>query len=172
MLTDKQFLRYQRQLSLAELGEEGQQKLLNSRVLIVGCGGLGNVVAPYLVGAGIGQVIIADGDRLELHNLHRQICYHETQIGHNKAELLARHLRELNSEVRVRVIAPVVGMIANGQALIARHALVGSAHFPANQLLRFDGKSMNWQNLQLHQDKVCPVCRVSSPAQQKEPQPC
>ncbi|WP_200854703.1 HesA/MoeB/ThiF family protein, partial [Klebsiella pneumoniae] len=52
MLTDKQFLRYQRQISLAELGEEGQQKLLNSRVLIVGCGGLGNVVAPYLVGAG------------------------------------------------------------------------------------------------------------------------
>lgn len=45
MLTDKQFLRYQRQISLAELGEEGQQKLLNSRVLIVGCGGLGNVVA-------------------------------------------------------------------------------------------------------------------------------
>ncbi|WP_200854355.1 ThiF family adenylyltransferase, partial [Klebsiella pneumoniae] len=86
-------------------GEEGQQKLLNSRVLIVGCGGLGNVVAPYLVGAGVGQVIIADSDRLELHNLHRQICYHEAQIGHNKAELLARYLRELNSEVRVRVIA-------------------------------------------------------------------
>lgn len=62
-------------------------------------------------------------------------------------------------------------MIANGQALITLHALVGSAHFPANQLLRFDGKSMNWQSLQLHQDKVCPVCRVSSPVQQKEPQP-
>ncbi|GHW71110.1 TPA: thiazole biosynthesis adenylyltransferase ThiF [Vibrio cholerae] len=258
MLTDKQFLRYQRQISLAELGEEGQQKLLNSRVLIVGCGGLGNVVAPYLVGAGVGQVIIADSDRLELHNLHRQICYHEAQIGHNKAELLARHLRELNSEVRVRVIArevdelilnleinqvdlvldcsdnlptrhainracyaaqrplisgavigweghlmafdyrqstpcyqcvvpdmaerqrcsdrgvigPVVGMIGNGQALIALHALMGSAHFPANQLLRFDGKSMNWQSLQLHPDKVCPVCSVSSPAQPKEQQPC
>lgn len=100
MLSDQLFLRYQRQISLAEVDHIGQQKLINARILMVGCGGLGCVVAPYLVGAGIGSLTIADGDELEIHNLHRQIIYREEQLGGNKAELLAQHLRLLNSNVR------------------------------------------------------------------------
>ncbi|MCE7610459.1 ThiF family adenylyltransferase, partial [Vibrio fluvialis] len=59
MLSDEQFVRYQRQISLTEIGELGQQKLLNGRVLVVGCGGLGTAAAQYLAAAGVGHLVIA-----------------------------------------------------------------------------------------------------------------
>ena len=101
MLTDDQLLRYSRQILLADIDVDGQEKLAASRVLIVGAGGLGNPAALYLAGAGVGELVIADGDSLETSNLHRQVGFREAQQGNNKARALAAQLVALNSEVEV-----------------------------------------------------------------------
>ena len=88
---------------LAELGEEGQKRLQGATVLIVGAGGLGSAVAPYLAGAGVGTLIVADSDTVSLSNLHRQILYSEEETGQRKAECAARRLRKLNSGITVEV---------------------------------------------------------------------
>ncbi len=98
---DKDTRRYMRQTSLAEVGEDGQQKLLDSAVLIVGAGGLGVPASLYLAGAGVGRIGILDDDTICLTNLHRQVIYTEKDIGKPKAEQLARHLKQLNSDVDV-----------------------------------------------------------------------
>lgn len=97
--------RYMRQEVLSEIGEEGQHILSQTHVAVVGCGGLGVVVAPYLAGAGIGEITLIDHDNVELSNLHRQVIYKESDIGSNKAELLANHLQSLNSEIVVKSFA-------------------------------------------------------------------
>jgi len=95
--------RYQRQTSLRELGLKGQQQLANARVVIVGCGGLGSVAAPYLAGAGVGSLTLIDGDTPDVTNLHRQVFYHTDATDRTKAEVLADHIRLLNPEVAVTV---------------------------------------------------------------------
>ncbi len=79
--------RYSRQTMLAEIGEEGQRRLLASSVLIVGLGGLGAAVATYLTGAGVGRIGLCDPDRVSLSNLQRQVLYTEQQIGMPKVGL-------------------------------------------------------------------------------------
>jgi adenylyltransferase/sulfurtransferase len=76
---------YSRQLILPQLGPSGQQKLQDSRVLVIGAGGLGCAVLPYLAAAGIGTIGIIDGDVIAASNLHRQLLYTEKQIGLSKA---------------------------------------------------------------------------------------
>jgi adenylyltransferase/sulfurtransferase len=93
---------YSRQMALKEVGVAGQGKLRAARVLVVGCGGLGVPVISYLAGAGIGELILVDGDQLEASNLHRQTMYALTDIGAPKAELAAARVRALNPEVIVR----------------------------------------------------------------------
>ena len=91
--------RYARQLPI--IGLEGQKKLSQARVLIVGAGGLGNIVAPYLVAAGLGELCIADHDKVERSNLQRQIYFDESMLGKNKAQCLQERLQALNPTVRV-----------------------------------------------------------------------
>lgn len=79
--------RYQRQQQLPEIGAGGQKLLGASRVVIVGCGALGSVVAMYLAGAGVGEIVIADFDTLDVSNLHRQVFYAEADTGKPKVEL-------------------------------------------------------------------------------------
>ncbi len=95
------FNRYLRQTSLPEIGEEGQEWLRRSRVLIVGAGALGSVVGMYLAGAGVGQITVADFDTVSVSNLHRQIAYTEADVDASKADTLAARLRSINSEVNV-----------------------------------------------------------------------
>ena len=80
--------RYKRNILLPEVGEEGQKKLAESRVLVVGAGGLGSPVSLYLAAAGVGTIGIADFDRVDVSNLQRQILYREQDIGKAKAELV------------------------------------------------------------------------------------
>ncbi len=87
---------YARQVRLSEIGREGQSKLSDSRILVVGAGGLGCAALQYLAGAGIGHIGIADGDLLEEHNLHRQILFDHRDIGQPKARLAVRRLKGLN----------------------------------------------------------------------------
>ena len=101
MLSDDELLRYSRQILLPEIDLAGQEKLRAASVLIVGAGGLASPAALYLAGAGVQRLLIADGDTLEISNLHRQIGFREADIGSNKAQALADHLGALNADVEI-----------------------------------------------------------------------
>lgn len=94
-------LRYARQTCLPQLGEGGQKKLANAKVLIVGVGGLGSPVALYLAAAGVGQMGLVDEDRIEIHNLQRQILYDTYYLGRPKVEIAAEKLADLNAEIKI-----------------------------------------------------------------------
>lgn len=96
---------YSRQMALREVGTEGQRKLRSASVLVVGAGGLGVPVLQYLAGAGVGEIGVVDGDRLEPSNLHRQTWYALADCGQSKALLAARRIQALNPEVRVETHA-------------------------------------------------------------------
>src|SRR5262245_43472882 len=98
--------RYSRQMRFPPLGEEGQKRLLASRVTICGCGALGTVLANHLVRAGVGHVRIVDRDFIETHNLQRQILFDECDVAENlpKAEAAARKLRRINSGVTIEAV--------------------------------------------------------------------
>ena len=93
--------RYRRQIILKEFGKEGQQKLLEAKVLIIGAGGLGCPVLQYLAAAGIGTIGIVDDDVVALNNLHRQVLYSVNDIGLSKAETAAQVLRQINPEIKI-----------------------------------------------------------------------
>jgi molybdopterin-synthase adenylyltransferase len=101
MLTEKEVRRYDRQMMIKDFGEEGQEKLKKSRVLLAGAGGLGSAVAFYLAAAGIGHLRIVDQDQVELSNLNRQILHWETDIGRAKVESAGEKLTKLNREITI-----------------------------------------------------------------------
>ena len=80
-LTDDDIERYSRNIILPEIGGDGQSKLLNSRVLLIGVGGLGSPLLMYLAASGIGNITIVDSDKVELSNLQRQVIHNMDQIG-------------------------------------------------------------------------------------------
>ncbi|MCL1925640.1 MAG: TOMM precursor leader peptide-binding protein [Syntrophorhabdaceae bacterium] len=101
--SDKNSIRYDRNIRLAELGRQGQERLFRSSVLVVGAGGLGSPVLLYLAAAGIGRIGIMDGDRLELTNLNRQVVHKDASIGRWKAESSAETLRAFRPDLAVDV---------------------------------------------------------------------
>ncbi len=103
-MSDEQLLRYSRQILVAGFDVAGQQKLLQSKVLIVGMGGLGSPVALYLAAAGVGELWLADGDDVDVSNLQRQIAHGETDVGRPKAASAADRVRALNSGCVVNTI--------------------------------------------------------------------
>lgn len=96
---------YARQIKLPGFGAEGQRKLAAARVLVIGAGGLGCPALQYLAAAGVGTLRIADGDRVEASNLHRQILFGASDIGRNKAEAAADRLRDLNPHISLQALA-------------------------------------------------------------------
>lgn len=100
-LTAEQRERYARHLMLGEVGEEGQAKLLGGRVLVIGAGGLGSPAAIYLAAAGVGTIGIADGDRVELSNLQRQILHGTGDIGRLKVESARRTIAAITPDSQV-----------------------------------------------------------------------
>ncbi len=96
---------YKRQEVLKELGEVGQRRLKNSKVLIAGIGGLGSISSLYLALAGVGRLILVDRDVVDVSNLHRQVLYSFNDVRLPKVEAAARRLKELNPEVEVEAIA-------------------------------------------------------------------
>lgn len=103
MLNDHEFMRYSRQLLLEDVSSEGQQKLKDSKVLIVGLGGLGSPASLYLAGAGVGELWIADHDDLHISNLQRQVLYNTQDINQSKAQLAAARLKQLNPHTKTRI---------------------------------------------------------------------
>jgi molybdopterin/thiamine biosynthesis adenylyltransferase len=104
MMDDQQLLRYSRQIMLPHCDIDGQQKLLDSQVLIVGAGGLGCPAAMYLTAAGVGQINIYDDDVVELSNLQRQIAHHTDDIGLEKVISTQHTLKSLNPDIKVVAI--------------------------------------------------------------------
>ncbi|NCF18080.1 MAG: molybdopterin-synthase adenylyltransferase MoeB [Haliea sp.] len=104
MLSDEQLLRYNRQILLHDFDVAGQERLQQSSVLVVGLGGLGCPAALYLAAAGVGRLLLADGDAVELSNLQRQIAHTDADIGLNKAQSVADAIADLNPEVALEVI--------------------------------------------------------------------
>lgn len=101
MLNDNDFMRYSRQVMLEDIGLEGQNKLQQARVLIVGLGGLGSPASLYLAGAGIGELILVDDDELHVSNLQRQILYRTQDIPDAKSEVAKQSLLALNPEIKI-----------------------------------------------------------------------
>ena len=100
-MTHRDLTRYQRQMILPDFGEEGQQKLLDSKVLVIGVGGLGSVATLYLTAAGVGTIGLMDNDVVALHNLQRQVLYREDEIGESKVEKAVNTLGRLNNQVKI-----------------------------------------------------------------------
>ena len=97
--------RYNRQILLPEIGEAGQHKLLESKVLVIGSGGLGAAILPYLAAAGVGEIGIVDDDLIEISNLQRQVIYKTDAIGKSKAKQAKAMISDLNPLVKVKSIS-------------------------------------------------------------------
>lgn len=104
-MEDQQLLRYARHILLDEFGVEAQERVLASRILVVGAGGLGSPVVAYLAASGVGSIILVDDDQVELSNLQRQITHTTDRLGWDKVESAKLHIEQLNPEVKV---TPVV----------------------------------------------------------------
>ena len=130
------FTRYSRHLLLPEIGEEGQYRLLHSRVLVVGAGGLGCAVLPYLAAAGVGVLGVMDGDKVELSNLQRQVFFTEADVGKPKAQVLAKRVQQLNSRIQVN---PIIAYLTRENALkiFQQYDIIVDAtdNFPARYLI-------------------------------------
>jgi molybdopterin/thiamine biosynthesis adenylyltransferase len=108
MLTTSERERYDRQIMIGEIGQEGQERLKRSRVVIAGAGGLGSPIAIYLTAAGIGMIRMIDHDQVTLSNLNRQILHWEEDIGSNKVDSARKKLRNLNSAVEIEAITETI----------------------------------------------------------------
>lgn len=104
-MNDQELLRYSRHILLPEIDIEGQQAILDGRALVLGAGGLGSPAAMYLAAAGVGTIVLCDGDTVDLTNLQRQILHAEETVGMAKVDSGARTLARLNPHVRVETLA-------------------------------------------------------------------
>ena len=126
-LNDDQLLRYSRHILLPEIGVEGQARISGSSVLIVGAGGLGCPVGLYLGAAGVGHLLIADGDTVDLTNLQRQIGHASAAIGDNKADSLARSILAINPEIEVQPLREALSGHALREAVAAVDMVVDAS---------------------------------------------
>ena len=128
--------RYNRQIILPELGEEGQQRIQRAKVLIVGVGGLGSPVALYLTGAGVGIIGLMDDDVVSISNLQRQILYSEAEVGMPKAIQAKKRLEALNSSIQINAY-PNRLTTENAAGIISQYDIVvdGCDNFATRYLI-------------------------------------
>ncbi|SNR51356.1 MULTISPECIES: molybdopterin-synthase adenylyltransferase MoeB [Hymenobacter] len=136
MLTSEERQIYRRHLQLPEIGEAGQLRLKNARVLVVGAGGLGCPILQYLAAAGVGTLGIADADTVDRSNLQRQILYGPADLGQPKAEAAARAVKRINPLVHTEVFR-CRATLGNVRELVSKYDVVvdGSDNFPTRYLL-------------------------------------
>lgn len=144
MLEREELKRYNRQIILPELGIEGQQKLKEARILMIGAGGLGCPVLQYLVAAGVGTIGIVDDDEVDVSNLHRQILYSTADIGKPKAAIAKQKLGGLNPFVNLTAY-PERLTEANAARLIGFYDVIidGSDNFPTRYLVNDTCAALN-----------------------------
>jgi molybdopterin/thiamine biosynthesis adenylyltransferase len=130
-MNDAQLLRYSRHILLPQIGIDGQQKLLDAHVLVIGLGGLGSPLAMYLAASGVGHLTLVDPDKVDLTNLQRQIVHTTQTVGLAKIDSAAQQLKALNPEIELTLIARKL----EGEELLAQVRRVdvvvdGSDNFP------------------------------------------
>jgi molybdopterin/thiamine biosynthesis adenylyltransferase len=132
----QEFLRYNRQTILPEIGDEGQEKLKKAKVLVIGAGGLGCPVLQYIATAGVGFIGIMDFDTIEIHNLHRQILYTENEIGKEKAFVAKQVVSKLNPLIEAEAIN-VKLTTENASTIIQQYDVIvdGSDNFSTRYLV-------------------------------------
>ncbi len=162
VLSERQQVRFQRQMILSEVGVAGQRRIAGAAVLVIGAGALGSVASLYLAAAGIGTLGVVDGDRVEEHNLHRQILHGQADVGRPKTESARHRLSALGDEVRVvehrlflspenalDVIRPY-DVVVNGSDNFATRYLVNDACVLLGKplvdaaILRFEGQALTF----------------------------
>ena len=134
--TNEQLERYSRHIILKEVGVEGQKKLMNAKVLIIGAGGLGAPAALYLAAAGVGTIGIVDADEVDLSNLQRQVIHSTNDVGKAKVESAAESMRAINPDVTVNTYRTFVDS-GNILDLIENYDFIldGTDNFPAKFLI-------------------------------------
>ncbi len=183
-MNDDQLLRYSRHVLLPEFGIEGQQKLLASRALIIGAGGLGSPVAMYLAAAGVGTIALADADDVDLTNLQRQVLHSTQSVGTPKVESGKASMTRLNPEVRVvalqlrlegdileREVALADVVLDCSDNFATRHAVNRACvkHHKAlvsGAAIRFDGQLAVFDLR--HSDSACYACLFPEQAETEE----
>ncbi|MBF4467158.1 HesA/MoeB/ThiF family protein [Flavobacterium sp. LC2016-12] len=132
----QEFLRYNRQTILPEIGDEGQEKLKKARVLVIGAGGLGCPILQYIATAGVGFIGIMDFDTIEIHNLHRQILYTENEIGQEKSLVAKEVVSKLNPLIKVEAINEKL-TLENASTIMQQYDVIvdGSDNFATRYLV-------------------------------------
>lgn len=125
-MTEEERIRYSRNMLLANVGEAGQQHLMDARVLIVGAGGLGSPVSLYLAAAGIGTIGIIDGDNVDLTNLQRQVIHFSKDVETPKVESAKKKVLELNPNIKVEAIKGLFDL-SNAKELVSRYDFIVDA---------------------------------------------
>lgn len=149
MLSPDEIERYKRQLVLKEIGGEGQQRLKQARVLVVGAGGLGSPLLIYLAAAGVGQIGIIDDDRVSLDNLQRQIAHDSSSVGMFKTRSAGRTVERLNPYVETRLYTTRL-QPENAAEIVSHYDIVadGSDNFATRYLVNdacyFAGRPLVW----------------------------
>ena len=163
-LTDKDIDRYSRNIILPEIGGEGQYKLLQSKVLVIGMGGLGSPMLMYLAASGVGNITIIDHDNVELSNLQRQVIHNTHNIGKPKVDSAESFINKINPEIKITKINSKLDS-SNILELIAKHNIVadGSDNFKTRFLVadtcfklkktlisaaitKYEGQISTWKN--------------------------
>jgi adenylyltransferase/sulfurtransferase len=130
------FARYSRQIFIEEIGLEGQRKIINSKVLVIGAGGLGSPVIQYLAAAGVGNMGVADFDEVELHNLNRQIIHTENTVGASKVKSAEVFVKKLNHQVSFTGIEKKIDP-SNAEEILSQYDIIvdGSDNFTTRYLI-------------------------------------
>jgi sulfur-carrier protein adenylyltransferase/sulfurtransferase len=136
MLSQEEKVRYNRQIILNDVGEQGQLKLRSAKVLVIGAGGLGSPVLQIVAAAGVGTIGVMDGDRADVSNLHRQLLFSEDDIGKLKSEAAVERLKRINSN-SIFISYPVALMPDDALELISNYDLIidGSDNFATRYLV-------------------------------------
>ncbi len=188
-LTDQQIERYARHIVLPEIGEEGQEKLLASKVLVIGAGGLGSPLLLYLAAAGVGTLGVIDDDVVDYSNLQRQVVHDTSAVGQDKVASAQARIAEVNPDVRVvayrerlvrdRALELVSAhdVVADGSDNFATRYLVNDACYFAKRtlvsaaIMRFDGQITTFKaHLRGAEDATAHPCqRCIFPSQPEDP---
>lgn len=165
------FQRYSRHIELMGFGEEGQLKLKESNVAIIGCGGLGSPVMLYLAACGVGHLTIIDDDTVDVSNLQRQVIFGEGDIGHLKCLAAAKHLEEFNSDIQITSHATRLTPENANEILKNCHVLVDcsdnfATRYLLNQIALIENKTLisgavtyyDGQVFLVKKDKPCYRC--------------
>lgn len=176
-LTEAQIERYSRHILLKEVGPEGQEKLLKSKVLIIGAGGLGAPIAFYLAAAGIGTIGIVDADVVDLSNLQRQIIHFTSDLGRPKVESAKEKMLQLNPDVQVNTYHKMVNkdnilelisgydFIVDGtdnfpiKFLINDACVISKKPFSHGGILKFEGQTLTYAD----SESACYRCVFHEP---------